>query len=83
MSSDNCITRPVAKAVWGYVGVCNGADCIPNSVEQYYLWIEKILPRNIISMSIFKRLEILRFTKSPTKRVSLSMETSSTTEKNN
>jgi hypothetical protein len=49
MSSDNCITRAVAKAVWGYVGVCNGADCIPNSVEQYYLWIEKILPRNIIS----------------------------------
>jgi hypothetical protein len=35
---------PITKAVWGCVGTCIGADCIPNSVDQYYIWMKTFLP---------------------------------------
>jgi hypothetical protein len=35
----------IAKCIWGMVGICLGSKCIPSSIAQYKLWIQKVLPQ--------------------------------------
>uniref|UniRef100_A0A0A8ZTL9 Uncharacterized protein n=1 Tax=Arundo donax TaxID=35708 RepID=A0A0A8ZTL9_ARUDO len=35
---------PIAKAVWSFVALWLGTDCIPNSLNQFYMWIARFLP---------------------------------------
>ena len=36
---------PMAKYVWSLLGYSLGSDCRPNSMDQFWLWIHKILPQ--------------------------------------
>ena len=35
---------PIAKVIWGTVGLCFGANDIPRNIQQYKTWIAKWLP---------------------------------------
>jgi hypothetical protein len=37
-------TCPIAKVVWGIIAICFNQQTRPSSCDQFWIWIDKVLP---------------------------------------
>jgi len=53
---------PIAKIIWGIIGLCFGANDIPRSIQQYNNWVAKWLPGGeTVYTSGFTQADVRRF----------------------